>query len=120
MALPRYHSADLDALYDAGAHFVLAKSSANPDLDKRAVERSWQRASPPLEKMKKWDELLGIVPTSLDLVVVDCDTVPPETVTALLGEPLASSPAPSPAGPTCTTESRRVWSATASGPTPTR
>ena len=91
MATPTYHSGDLAALAAAGAYFVLAKQP-----DKRAVDKGWQKTPPPLARVKAWasgsaqGNLVCIKPTSLDLVVVDCDYLPPETVTAVLGEPLAS------------------------------
>ena len=90
MARPIYPTAVLDALYAAGAHFVLAKP------DKVAAVPEWQKFPPTLAQAKAWDGLLGVKPVSLDLVVVDCDGVSPERAVEVLGEPLASIPSSKP------------------------
>lgn len=83
MPSPSERPTALESLYAAGAHLVLC------NRDKRAVRPRWQERPAELCEALDWSELVGLVPASLGMVVVDVDEGDPAEVTQLLGEPLA-------------------------------
>ena len=77
--------AELEALRDHGAHFVLARP------DKRPITRDWLNTAPDYEAVLSHvggGGLLGVVASSLGCVVVDIDKGHPSTVIKVLGSPL--------------------------------
>ena len=88
--------ADALAWLDArGAHFVLARE------DKRPAWKAWQHSKPKLRDALLWPHLVGAIPGSLGMAVVDVDKGGDgavEDVAALLGEPVARVPSKRPGG----------------------
>ena len=95
----------LKALAAAGAHFVLAKRCILEHDHKKAkcrhkaaIKPKWQESAPKLAAVRDWlasGQYVGIMPDSLDLVVVDfdaTDSLKPSIVRKSLGEPLAKIP----------------------------
>ena len=64
---PNLHSESLQAIFEAGGHFVLAKP------DKRPLWRSWDRLRPPLDLVKAHDGPLGLKPWSVGTTGLDVD-----------------------------------------------
>ena len=80
----------LKALHARRAHFVLCRD------DKRPIGTSWQKRRPELAAVEEHAAsggLVGVIPTSLDCVVVDVDeggTAGVEALRSVLGEPIAT------------------------------
>ena len=78
----------VEAMAGYGTHFVRALPS------KRAVDKGWQDTKPSLDDVKKWlntkGNLLGAIPGSVGLVVVDVDRGDREEVVAVLGKPITA------------------------------
>ena len=79
----------LTALHNAGAHFVLC------DKTKRATTEKWQETPADLSKVTRGAGYRGIVPSSLQSIVVDVDRggqTAVQEVSEILGTPLAVLP----------------------------
>ena len=80
----------LGALRERGAHFVLCRG------DKRPLAREWRKKRPGFEAVKRHSAaggLIGVVPASLDCVVVDVDeggAAGVEALRGVLGEPIVA------------------------------
>ena len=75
----------IESLHEMGAHFVLAKKS------KRPISSNWQKTKPKLNQVLNHiekDELVGIMPVSLQCLVIDIDEGDPNTFTERYGMPL--------------------------------
>lgn len=76
---------DLAFLHEMGAHFVLCNSQ------KRAIQKGWQKREnrPSIDTAwhhaERGANLLGLIPASLGLFVIDVDEGDPVFVTTLLG-----------------------------------
>ena len=81
---------DLCKLHQAGAHLVLCRG------DKRAVARAWQKTSAALEEVvahaSTKNHLIGLIPASLGMCVIDVDGGDYNDVVQVLGPPLVAVP----------------------------
>lgn len=59
--------ADIEFLHEMGAHFVLCAH------DKRAVQKGWNKKRPSVKDCLRHRGMLGIIPASLGLFVIDID-----------------------------------------------
>lgn len=71
---------ELEFLYDHGAHFVLCAN------DKRAIQKGWNKNRPSVAACLKHKGLLGIIPGSLGLFVIDVDKGNPAHLEVLFDE----------------------------------
>ncbi len=79
----------LEALAEAGAHFVLCRT------DKRPRTKAWQKTPAALEAARRHEGPVGVVPASLGCIVVDVDQggeAAVDGVIRALGQPLARVP----------------------------
>ena len=71
---------ELEFLFENGAHFVLCAN------DKRAIQKGWNKNRPSVADCLKHKGLLGIIPASLGLFVIDVDEGNPARVEVLFDE----------------------------------
>lgn len=79
------YKADLEYLYDQGAHFVICNSQ------KRALQKGWNKRRPSVDRcvghlMDPGNGKLGLIPASLGLFVIDIDEGNPAYVTQLFDD----------------------------------
>lgn len=71
---------ELEFLFENGAHFVLCAN------DKRAIQKGWNKNRPSVAACLKHKGLLGIIPASLGLFVIDVDEGNPARVEVMFDE----------------------------------
>lgn len=77
---PELFKADLEFLHEMGAHFVLCAH------DKRAVKKGWNKHRPSVKDCLRHRGMLGIIPASLGLFVIDVDEGNPAHIEVLFDE----------------------------------
>ena len=94
----------LAQLAEAGAHFVLCRTTGDIDNRKRAKATAYQKNRPPLAAAQRHRDngyLVGVIPASIGCVVIDIDrggTEATDAVVELLGQPVARHPTRRPGG----------------------
>ena len=95
MTSPTVHDPDpavvaaVEALHTAGAHLVLARAN------KRPIDPAWQKIPPHLDRTLQHiadGGLVGVIPGSLDAVVLDLDAGDPAALVAILGPAVITTP----------------------------